>query len=40
MPTLFPSSEPPSVGPESSVAMIIVALLFLVAVVAFYFYAT
>lgn len=35
---LFPTSQSPQLGPESSVSIIIVAVLFLLAVFAFYFF--
>jgi hypothetical protein len=38
MPQLFPSARPPQLGPQWSVGIVIVAVLFLVCVFAFYFY--
>jgi hypothetical protein len=38
MTSLLPSSRPPSLGPESSIALTLVALLFFAAVFAFYYY--
>jgi hypothetical protein len=40
MPQLFPSQpRPPQLGPQWSIWIVIVAILFLISVFAFYFYA-
>jgi hypothetical protein len=37
-PSYIPSGQPPSLGPQWSIGIVIVAILFLLAVLAFYVY--